>query len=300
MDLGNVFYAVDIETGEIFWTHTAADVDTSSSLANDNHNIPNALPGSPTIVDLGQNGTADRVYFGDLDGRLWKVDVSAGFADEDSWEAEAIYTDADHFPIITKPAVWVNSNVQTAAPRIYFGTGGDDAAPATATYSFVSLMDNGTTAMVEWFIGNPDASGVRTDEMDVGDFLAGEKIWADPKIADYTVYFSTLMGSIESVDPCENLVGLGRLFARFIVSYAGSNVGGTAFKTSSGPQESLDLAIKTRSAVTLGEQQTTTTGVRKREVYIQEYDSTVQKLEQLTGGIIKIKSWREIYKIIKR
>ncbi len=52
--------------------------------------------------------------------------------------------------------------------------------------------------------------------------------------------------------------------------------------------------------MTLGEQQTTTTGLRKREVYIQEYDSTVQKLEQLTGGIIKIKSWREIYKIIKR
>jgi hypothetical protein len=300
MDLGNVFYAVDLGTGQIFWTHTAADADTSTSVANGNHNIPNAIPGSPALVDIGQNGTTDRVYFGDLDGRLWKVDVSDGFADMDSWTAEAIYTDPDHFPIITKPAVWMNSTVQTAAPRIYFGTGGDDACPGTSSYAFIALIDQGATAEIEWFIGTPDAGGVRPDEKHITDFLPGEKIWADPKIADYTVYFSTLMGSIESVDPCENLAGAGRLFARFIVSYAGSSVGGTAFKTSSGPQESLDLAIKTRSAVTLGEQQTTTTGVRKREVYIQEYDSTVQKLEQLTGGIIKIKSWREIYKIIKR
>jgi hypothetical protein len=80
----------------------------------------------------------------------------------------------------------------------------------------------------------------------------------------------------------------------------GSPVGGTAFKGLSGAMESLDLAIKTRSAVTLGETQTTTDGARKREVYIQEYDSTVQKLEQLTGGLLKVKSWREVYKVFKR
>jgi hypothetical protein len=51
--------------------------------------------------------------------------------------------------------------------------------------------------------------------------------------------------------------------------------------------------------VTLGEQSATEGGIRKRDVYIQEYDSTIQKLEQMTGGLLKIKSWREIYKIIK-
>ena len=63
--------------------------------------------------------------------------------------------------------------------------------------------------------------------------------------------------------------------------------------------ESLTLSIKTRSAVTLGEQSVTEGGIRKRDVYIQEYDSTIQKLEQVTGGLLKIKSWREIYQIIK-
>jgi hypothetical protein len=52
--------------------------------------------------------------------------------------------------------------------------------------------------------------------------------------------------------------------------------------------------------VTLGETATAEGGLRKREVYIQEYDSTLQRLEQLTGGLLKIKSWREVYSIYKK
>ncbi|MFQ6109588.1 MAG: hypothetical protein ACE5L7_08560, partial [Candidatus Aminicenantales bacterium] len=70
-------------------------------------------------------------------------------------------------------------------------------------------------------------------------------------------------------------------------------------KTTSGLTESLSLASKTRAAVTLGETDKTQGNVRKREVYIQEYDSTIQKLEQPVGALLTIKSWREVYKIIK-
>jgi hypothetical protein len=297
--LGNVFYAVELETGQIFWSFTANEVDTSGNASFNFVNIQNTMPGSPASVDADMDGFADSVYIGDLDGRMWKVDLTPAFVDASSWNAVVMYTDPDNYPIITKPAVWKNPNVQTAEPRVYFGTGGDDAAPNLATYSFVALIDR-QPAEVEWFLGVPDAGGVRDASKDVGDIGVGEKIWADAKIADYTVYLSTLTGSIEAVDPCANLSGLGKLYARFIVTYAGTPVGGTAFKTATGPVESLALAIKTRSAVTLGEQVTTSGGIRKREVYIQEYDSTIQKLEQLTGGLVKVRSWREIYKIFKR
>ncbi len=298
--LGHVFYAVDLETSEIFWSFAAPEVDTSASAANNNINIQNTMPGSSSIVDVNFDGYADRVYIGDLDGRIWKVDVSPAFVDAASWAAQAIYTDADNYPIITKPAVWKNPNMLMAEPHLYFGTGGDDAAPNLVTYSFVALLDKEPMAEVEWFLGNPDAAGVRTADKDVGNLGVGEKIWADPKIADLTVYFSTLTGSIESVDPCSNLGGAGKLYARFITSMAGSAVGGTAFRSPTGPLESLNLAIKTRSAVTLGETSTAEGGLRKREVYIQEYDSTVQRLEQLTGGLLKINSWREVYSIYKK
>ncbi len=298
--LGNVFYAVDLETAAIFWSFAAPEVDTSASPANNNLNIQNTMPGSPALVDNNYDGYADRVYIGDLDGRIWKVDLSSPFVDAGSWAAQAIYTDAYNYPIITEPAIWKNPNMLMAEPRLYFGTGGDDAAPELATYSFVALVDKNPTAEVEWFLGNPDSAGILTADKDVGNLGVGEKVWADPKIADLTVYFSTLTGSIETVDPCSNLGGAGKLYARFITSMAGSAVGGTAFRTPTGPVDSLNLAIKTRSAVTLGETSTGEGGLRKREVYIQEYDSTVQRLEQLTGGLLKINSWRELYNIYKK
>lgn len=81
-------------------------------------------------------------------------------------------------------------------------------------------------------------------------------------------------------------------------SVVGSPVGSTAFRTATGQVESLGLEIKTRAAVTIGET-TQAGGIRKKEVYIQEYDSTLQKLEQPAGPMLRIKSWREIFKIIK-
>jgi len=258
------------------------------------------MPGSPALLDVDKDGFAEKAYIGDLDGRLWGVDISPGFQAADSWSAVTLYTDPDNYPIITKPAVWQSSTTQMANPRVYFGTGGDDSAPNLALYSFVALIDDSAGPQVDWFLGVPDAAGIRPEVKDVGDLGVTEKVWADPKIADYTVYFSTLTGSIESVDPCANLGGVGKLYGRFIVSFSGSAIGGTAFKTATGPMETMDLSIKTRSAVTIGDQQSTETGLRKREIYIQEYNSTVQKLEQTTGGLIRIKSWREIYKIIKK
>jgi len=83
-----------------------------------------------------------------------------------------------------------------------------------------------------------------------------------------------------------------------VQSVGGSALGGSAFTGASGTLQSLDLASKTRSAVTLGDVERVE-GTRKREVYIQEYDSTIQKLEQAVPAVLKIKSWREIYKIIR-
>jgi hypothetical protein len=296
--LGNVFYAVDLNDGSIFWTFTLDEVDTSeASRSNAKYaNIQNTLPGSPSLIDIDQNGLVNTAYIGDLDGRVWKVNIEAA----DPWTAEVFYTDPDNYPIITKPALWRSATSQIPGTRVYFGTGGDDAAPDTAAYSFIGLIDASAKPEVEWFLGTPDAGGVRPADKDVGDLGAGEKVWADPKISDYTVYFSTLTGGIESVNPCADLAGGGKLYGRFILAFAGSPIGGTAFKMATGPVEFLNLAIKTRSAVTIGEQQSTETGLRKRDIYIQEYNSTVQKLEQTTGGLIRVKSWREIYKIIKK
>jgi len=292
--VGNVFYAVDAETGEYFWAFYAGEVDTTGDLG---WNIPNAIPGSPSVIDIDQDGYADRVYVADLDGRMWKVDVSIEYEDPNSWEAVTIYEDSRNYPIISKPAVWIDYVSGGTIPRLYFGTGGDDSAPSDATYSFIALKD-APTPEVEWYLGNDSILNLPA-EKDLGDLSSGERVWADPKVADYVVYFSTLTGSIDSVDPCESIIGVGRLYARYIQAQAGTTLGGTAFETASGTEESLALAIKTRAAVTLGERERVPGGTRKREVYIQEYDSTIQKLEQSGTSMLKVRSWREVYRVIR-
>jgi outer membrane protein assembly factor BamB len=296
--VGNYFYAVDVETGSAFWSYEAADMDTSGSYTN----IPNTIPGSPSLVDMDQDGFTDRVYFADLDGRVYRLDASVGYhrqnQNQTTWDKvlDMIYEDANNYPIISRPTAWVDPTAMAAVPRVYFGTGGDDRAPDTTTYSFVALIDS-STPQVEWYMGDPALLNLDPAE-DMGDLDFGAKVWSDPEVANYIVYFSTLTGSIESVDPCANLAGIGKLYGRYVMARAGSPLGSTAFKTSSGTLQNLDLASKTRSAVTLGDTQRID-GNRKREVYIQEYDSTIQKLEQPVGALLKIKSWREIYKVIR-
>jgi hypothetical protein len=299
VEAGNMFYAVNVDDGTDFWSFKASDIDTSSKYPN----IPNTIPCSPSIIVIDQDGYADRVYVGDLDGRMWKVNVSVPFDNIEgggtTWDSEvlAIYEDSNNYPILSKPVCWANSSSGETIPHLYFGTGGDDRAPSDATYSFISLMD-GDTPEVEWFVGDPDVLNLPLGK-DKGDLDAGEKVWADPVIGDYIVYFSTLTGSIESVDPSLNLAGMGKLYARAIRSIGGAFTGESAFSSASGAVQSLNLASKARSAVTLGARERTEEGTRKREVYIQEYNSTIQKLEQPVSAVLEVKSWREIY-IVQR
>jgi hypothetical protein len=297
--VGHYFYAADIETGVVFWNYETVEEDTSGSFPN----IQNTIPGSPSSIDADQDGFTDRVYFADLDGRVYRLDTSIEFIRRNptntTWNnaLDIIYEDANNYPIITKPESWASPSTVGSTPRVFFGTGGDDAAPGNTTYSFVALLDDLNNPEVEWFMG--DAALLNLDPaLDMGDLDIGAKVWSNPVIANGIVYFSTLTLSIEAVDPCVNLEGAGKLYARFIQSIAGSAVGGTAFRDASGTLPSLDLASKTRSAVTLGDTQRVD-GDRKREVYIQEYDSTIQRLEQPVGAVLTIKSWREIYKVIR-
>lgn len=292
--VGNRFYAINVETGEVLWSFDASEVNTSGKLGWD---IDVTIPGSPSIVDTNLNGYADRVYVADLEGRIWKVDVSPNLLNLKSWTAEVIYADSNNFPIVCKPALWLDPVTADLIPHIYFGTGGDDRAASDVKYSFIGLVDL-ETPEVEWFLGDSAVLNLPANKA-VGDLDVGSKVWADPQVSDFIVYFSTLVGSIDSVDPCESLVGVGKLYARFVKAIAGSLVGSTAILTVTGPQESLTLSIKTRAAVTLGERQRTESATRKREVYIQEYDSTIQKLEQFTTALLKVKSWREVFKIIR-
>ncbi len=297
---GNRFYVVRVDDGALLRQRTVTQVNTAGFTGGKRPyrytNIKATIPGSPTTLDTDRNGYVDYVYFGDLDGRLYKLDVTS--SNTSNWNLITLYTDWLNYPIITKPAVWMDPFSGSTVPRVFFGTGGDDSAPGDRTYSFLSLID-GTNPEIEWYLGDATILNL-PEEKAVGSLSTGEKVWADPVISDFIVYFSTLKGSIENVNPCVNLDDIGRLYARYIRNVAGVPVGGTAFKNAEGmAQESLQLVSKARRAVTVGEVRRLPGALNKREIYIQEYDSTIEMLEQPVGSLLRIKSWREVYKIVR-
>jgi len=60
---GNFFYAVDIETGAVLLKE----------------NIGVAVPGSPAILDSDNDGFHDKVYFGDTNGRVYRIQYPSPF-----------------------------------------------------------------------------------------------------------------------------------------------------------------------------------------------------------------------------
>jgi hypothetical protein len=299
VDLGNHFYCVDIENGEeLANIHVKDNPEPSSP-----YGIQNTIPGSPAEVDTDNDGMVDAVYFGDLLGRIWKVDTTG---DPSHWKADAIYKDPYMYPIVTKPAI--SYSISDHSVHLYFGTGGDEKAPSNADYSFVALRDAGGTQTVEWFIGT-DAfaaalgidAGLKKDT-----FAHGEKVWADDIIADGIVYIATVNGSIENINPCLTLSGSGQIYARYTT---GSRSGSSALTDVNGNAiTSLATLQKVRSAVTIGS--TTQVGSEnKRKVFIQSYtqpgeeggpEPPSQVLAQPIAAMskLKIKSWREVYQII--
>ncbi len=300
-DIGHYFYCLDVETGNMLGSWEIREPSEPASPFG----IQNTLPGSPETADENSDGYADFVYFGDLKGRVWKIDLVDAVR---TWDPTVIYRDPYYHPIFTKPAVYVN--VADNSIHLYFGTGGDEKAPNTAQYSFVALVD-GTAPAVEWYLGPDDLAtrlGINLDRKKDA-FVVGERVWADPVISDRIVYIATLEGSIEALNPCKTLVGSGRIYARYIL---GNQVGGTALLSDAGaPIVFKATKQKVRSAVTIGEtgvlSESGQDNIYKRKVFIQSYtqpsggvnpEPPSQVLAQpVPQTALVIRSWREVYKV---
>jgi hypothetical protein len=300
--VGNTFYAVDVQTGSLVRAFAMVESPEPASPFG----IQNTLPGSPSEIDSDRNGYINAVYIGDLLGRLWKLEVSTLAAV--NWAPAVLYSDPFHQPIITKPEIGIDMTNKTV--RVYFGTGGDEKATNTAYYSFIALKDV-SPATVEWYMGNQtlgDALGLAAS-LKKDDLAQGEKVWADPVISNNLIYIATLYGSIESLNPCLTLPGVGKIYSRYVSS---SQAGTSALLGSGGEVIAyLQTKQKVRSAVTVGNTQKIGVGsdaITKSKVFIQSYtrpeisppEPPSQVLAQpVPPTQLVIKSWREVYRIFR-
>ena len=91
---------------------------------------------TPTTVDSGEDGMVDYAYAGDLNGNLWKFDLTSNsssswalaYSDKPLYSPESLETNNDGSTFIkqsitTKPAVSFHPNGSSAGVMVYFGTG---------------------------------------------------------------------------------------------------------------------------------------------------------------------------------
>jgi len=152
-----VLYIVDIETGALI-----KKFDTGQGLAQSTTTpqYPNGLS-TPAAVDIDNDSITDYIFAGDLQGNVWKFDVTA--SNPNSWDV-AYHQGATPAPLFTATdangakqpiteRVDVGTHPSQPGLMVYFGTGkylelSDNTTTGQPTQTFYAIWDKGTTPVV--------------------------------------------------------------------------------------------------------------------------------------------------------
>ncbi len=163
-DIGNYFYVIDIETGTLLKKFKVGS------------DPKNRVVAAPTAFDADDDGLMDYVYFGDIQGTLWKVSSSdPSDPDISKWTIKEFFKPVagKREPIFYAPAVTRNNQGKVL---IFFGTGDElDLTDMTKYNYFWEIEDQGDTGKDNWFV-----------QLEVG-----EKILSSPSVANRVVYFTS-------------------------------------------------------------------------------------------------------------
>src|SRR5574343_712510 len=145
-----VLYIVDIQTGNLI---KKLDTKTGYS-SSSNGTTPNGLS-SPALADVDNDDIIDFIYVGDLQGNMWKFDVTS--SNPNSW-GPAYGSSANPTPLFTAKYGSVAQHI-TVEPifvshpnggyMVLFGTGkyietGDNATTGQTTQTYYGIWDNGS------------------------------------------------------------------------------------------------------------------------------------------------------------
>ena len=177
----NVF-AYDLISGAKLWHFSQEYADSV-----------NDIPGAVTLFDIDDDTFVDRVYVGDMNGRMWELNAL------DGTNPNGVDGDGNQVPL-WNCGVGNPISVSPAITLIYdnlvviFGTGGADWAANDQAYAIyaVSATDKQET---------PTYAGGAGTLLWQADLAVGEKAWSSPTIAAGQVYLATAFGTMESSNP---------------------------------------------------------------------------------------------------
>ncbi len=186
--------------------------------------------GSVAGVDLDGNRTIDRIYGGDVRGRMWAFDVSGStqanwkVAYGSSGSPDPLFRNGNNRPITAKPIVVKHPTIPndpTNAPNVLvlFGSGQyltNIDKTTTFTQSFYGVWDSGTgdlrrsDLVTQNILGSSTATqrivSDKTVDYAGGDFgwkinlTSGERVIVSAKVRENIVFFNTLIP--DNSTPC--------------------------------------------------------------------------------------------------
>jgi type IV pilus assembly protein PilY1 len=185
-----VLYAINPQTGAMF---AKVDLCAAQPIACDLTHA-NGLSSVTVVNNYGQvSAPANTVYGGDLQGNLWRVDISS--ANPAQWKVSVVFQARDSSgapqPITTVPAVTLNPQFpRLLGTMVYVGTGqllGLGDLSTTQTQSLYGMFDPPTgSAPPLGFTGIPTRSNL-VQQMLASDTASGVPVRTVPSVSPVTL-----------------------------------------------------------------------------------------------------------------
>jgi type IV pilus assembly protein PilY1 len=232
---GRGLFVVDIKTGDII---------------KDISGYGDAVTASPLVVDTNSDGYVDKIYIGDLGGKMYVANISN--KNPNLWTGKVLFVapgaESGKHPIYYQPSVALD---RKGTPWVFFGTGDRENPTENTTERFYAIKDNDLGTYPRRIDDLVDVSTNPANFTPVPDNKYGwtikltaankEKVLAKAVVFNGLVYFTTFSPLESDTNSCttggtarlyvaEYLSGGGALEVDDLADLAGSTTGFTRSK----------------------------------------------------------------------
>jgi len=204
---GRAIYVVDAITGDLVWKYSHAEDGLMA------HSIPSDI----ARVDTTGDGYIDRLYVGDMGGKMWRFDI--GSQSPDYWTGKLLFDSGGVRKIFYPPDVCLENGAEYYE-MVFFGTG-DRADPRDTTVPnrIYAVKDKNGATLMETDLQDVTDTLLADFDTDNGWYIrldqhSGEKVLSPPVVYFGTAYFTSFIPDSEEFDdPCSIGQGRARLYA---------------------------------------------------------------------------------------
>ncbi len=189
---GRAIYVVDVQSGDQLWRW---DYNRDSSMRY-------SIPSDISRVDTNGDGYADRLYVGDMGGRIWRFDI--GGSDTNAWSGKVFFNASTNGKrkIFYPPDVTLEKGYE----MVFIGTGDREHPNESGVINrFYAVKDRGLNTTLTEDNLEDVTNGLSTNNLEnkEGWFVSlganrGEKVTGVPAVAYGAVYFTTFFPSSQS------------------------------------------------------------------------------------------------------